>query len=97
MEAAIANLLEPGEKIIVGNAGIWGERVADLSARYGGERRRLGHVARFHEQRGVDSAAVCIRWPTHRLCGPGTGCRKGHHQGNLIMTQSNHGYCDNDM
>lgn len=37
MEAAIANLLEPGEKIIVGNAGIWGERVADLSARYGGE------------------------------------------------------------
>lgn len=37
MEAAIANLLEPGEKIIVGNAGIWGERVADLSARYGGK------------------------------------------------------------
>jgi alanine-glyoxylate transaminase/serine-glyoxylate transaminase/serine-pyruvate transaminase len=37
MEAAIANLLEPGEKIIVGNAGIWGERVADLSKRYGGE------------------------------------------------------------
>ncbi|KAF8062065.1 Agxt [Scenedesmus sp. PABB004] len=37
MEAAIANLLEPGEKIIVGNAGIWGERVADLSARYGGD------------------------------------------------------------
>ena len=36
MEAAIANLLEPGEKIIVGNAGIWGERVADLSARYAG-------------------------------------------------------------
>jgi alanine-glyoxylate transaminase/serine-glyoxylate transaminase/serine-pyruvate transaminase len=36
MEAAIANLLEPGDKIIVGNAGIWGERVADLSARYGG-------------------------------------------------------------
>jgi alanine-glyoxylate transaminase/serine-glyoxylate transaminase/serine-pyruvate transaminase len=37
MEAAIANLLEPGEKIIVGNSGIWGERVADLSARYGGD------------------------------------------------------------
>jgi alanine-glyoxylate transaminase/serine-glyoxylate transaminase/serine-pyruvate transaminase len=37
MEAAIANLLEPGEKIMVGNAGIWGERVADLSARYGGD------------------------------------------------------------
>lgn len=37
MEAAIANLLEPGEKIIVGNKGIWGQRVADLAARYGGE------------------------------------------------------------
>ena len=37
MEAAIANLIEPGEKIIVGNAGIWGARVADLSARYAGE------------------------------------------------------------
>lgn len=38
MEAAIANLLEPGEKIIVGNKGIWGTRVADLAQRYGGER-----------------------------------------------------------
>ncbi|GBF94809.1 hypothetical protein Rsub_07981 [Raphidocelis subcapitata] len=37
MEAAIANLLEPGEKIIVGNKGIWGQRVADLAARYGGD------------------------------------------------------------
>ncbi|KAI8464731.1 MAG: alanine-glyoxylate transaminase [Monoraphidium minutum] len=37
MEAAIANLLEPGEKILVGNSGIWGTRVADLAARYGGD------------------------------------------------------------
>jgi len=37
MEAAIANLLEPGEKIVVGNAGIWGTRVADLAQRYGGD------------------------------------------------------------
>jgi alanine-glyoxylate transaminase / serine-glyoxylate transaminase / serine-pyruvate transaminase len=36
MEAAVANLLEPGEKIIVGVNGIWGERVADLAERYGG-------------------------------------------------------------
>lgn len=32
----IANLLEPGDKIIVGNNGIWGERVADLAERYQG-------------------------------------------------------------
>jgi alanine-glyoxylate transaminase/serine-glyoxylate transaminase/serine-pyruvate transaminase len=37
MEAAIANLLEPGEKIVVGNAGIWGERVADMAGRFGAE------------------------------------------------------------
>ena len=36
MEAVIANLLEPGETIVVGNHGIWGERVIDLSQRYGG-------------------------------------------------------------
>ncbi|CAL8465427.1 g4963 [Coccomyxa elongata] len=36
MEAAIANMLEPGETIVVGNNGIWGQRVCDLAARYGG-------------------------------------------------------------
>jgi hypothetical protein len=36
MEAVVANLLEPGDKIIVGNNGIWGERVADLAERYQG-------------------------------------------------------------
>ena len=37
MEACIANLLEPGETIVVGNNGIWGSRVCDLSERYQGE------------------------------------------------------------
>ena len=36
MEAAIANMLEPGETILVGNNGIWGQRIADLAERYGG-------------------------------------------------------------
>ena len=35
MEATIANLVEPGETVVVGNKGIWGMRVADLAARYG--------------------------------------------------------------
>eukprot|EP00241_Pyramimonas_parkeae_P006149 CAMPEP_0114247370 /NCGR_PEP_ID=MMETSP0058-20121206/12987_1 /TAXON_ID=36894 /ORGANISM="Pyramimonas parkeae, CCMP726" /LENGTH=393 /DNA_ID=CAMNT_0001360673 /DNA_START=124 /DNA_END=1305 /DNA_ORIENTATION=+ len=34
MEASIANVLEPGEKILVGENGIWGTRVCDLAARY---------------------------------------------------------------
>lgn len=37
MEAAIANCIEPGETIVVANAGIWGQRVCDLSKRYGGK------------------------------------------------------------
>lgn len=37
MESCIANLLEPGEKIIVGNNGIWGSRVVDMAGRYGAE------------------------------------------------------------
>ena len=36
MEAAIANMLEPGETILVGNNGIWGQRITDLAERYGG-------------------------------------------------------------
>lgn len=35
MEATIANCLEPGETIVVATSGIWGQRVCDLSERYG--------------------------------------------------------------
>lgn len=35
MEACITNLLEAGETIVVGNAGIWGQRVVDMSTRFG--------------------------------------------------------------
>ncbi|GAB4822529.1 hypothetical protein N2152v2_009575 [Parachlorella kessleri] len=35
MEAAIANLVAPGETIVVGVSGIWGERVADMADRFG--------------------------------------------------------------
>jgi aspartate aminotransferase-like enzyme len=35
MECAIANLVEPGETVVVGNKGIWGARVADMADRFG--------------------------------------------------------------
>ena len=35
MEAAIANLVEPGETVVVGNKGIWGTRVVDMAERFG--------------------------------------------------------------
>jgi alanine-glyoxylate transaminase / serine-glyoxylate transaminase / serine-pyruvate transaminase len=37
MEAAVANLVEPGETVVVGNKGIWGERVCDMADRFGAE------------------------------------------------------------
>lgn len=37
MEMAIANLVEPGEKVVVGNKGIWGQRVCDMAGRFGGK------------------------------------------------------------
>ena len=39
MEACITNLLEPGETIIIGDKGIWGERAADMAGRFGGAAR----------------------------------------------------------
>lgn len=38
METCIANLLEPGEKVVVGNNGIWGSRVVDMAGRYNSAR-----------------------------------------------------------
>ena len=37
MEACIANLVEPGDTVVVGNNGIWGARVVDMAGRFGGE------------------------------------------------------------
>lgn len=37
MEACLVNLLEPGEKLLVGTKGIWGARVADMASRLGAE------------------------------------------------------------
>mmetsp|Transcript_9506 Transcript_9506/g.28846 ORF Transcript_9506/g.28846 Transcript_9506/m.28846 type:complete len:416 (-) Transcript_9506:304-1551(-) len=34
MEACIANLVEPGDKVVVGNKGIWGTRVVEMSKRF---------------------------------------------------------------
>lgn len=35
MEAAIANIVERNDKVLVGINGLWGARVSDLSERYG--------------------------------------------------------------
>jgi alanine-glyoxylate transaminase/serine-glyoxylate transaminase/serine-pyruvate transaminase len=39
MEAAVANVIEPGDIMLVGVNGLWGERVGDLASRYGADVR----------------------------------------------------------
>ena len=36
MEAGIANLTEPGDKVIIINQGVWGWKAAEMARRYGG-------------------------------------------------------------
>lgn len=66
MEAAISNLLEPGETIVVGNKGIWGQRVNDLSDRYGGEDPpsplQNESPASLHEKKTCRSLWVLLWW-----------------------------------
>jgi alanine-glyoxylate transaminase/serine-glyoxylate transaminase/serine-pyruvate transaminase len=41
MEAALCNFIEPGDSVLVGVNGYFGERLCDMADRYGGEVRRL--------------------------------------------------------
>jgi alanine-glyoxylate transaminase/serine-glyoxylate transaminase/serine-pyruvate transaminase len=41
MEAALCNFIEPGDSVLIGVNGYFGERLCDIAARYGAEVRRL--------------------------------------------------------
>ena len=41
MEAALCNFIEPGDSVLIGVNGYFGERLCDMAARYGGEVRRI--------------------------------------------------------
>ena len=43
MEAALGNLLEPGEKVLITQAGLWGQRATDIATRYGAEVAKIVH------------------------------------------------------
>lgn len=54
MEAVLANLVEPGDTVLVGVAGVFGERMCDVAARHG------GRVVRVEAEwgRALDEAAL---------------------------------------
>eukprot|EP00898_Chlorokybus_atmophyticus_P002968 jgi/Chlat1/3672/Chrsp24S03848 len=45
MEAGVANIVEPGDIVVVGINGIWGERVAEMVTRFGGDARKMTAAA----------------------------------------------------
>lgn len=55
MEAAMANLLEPGDTIVIGVAGYFGERMVDMAGRYG------AHVVRVDSEWGTIVAPARLR------------------------------------
>ena len=41
MEAAVCNFVEPGDSVLIGVNGLFGERLCDVAGRYGADVRRL--------------------------------------------------------
>lgn len=59
MEAAIVNLVEPGDRVVVGVNGVFGGRIADLVERQGGE--AVVVRAEFGEALDQEAVAAAIR------------------------------------
>ncbi|KAJ9506335.1 pyridoxal phosphate-dependent transferase [Haematococcus lacustris] len=99
MEMCIANLVEPGDRVIVGNAGIWGERVAEMTQRFRGqvikmkaplgESLALGPLKAAIEQHKPALVFLCqgeSSTGTHQnLAGVGEACRKA---GSLLLVDT---------
>lgn len=90
MEMAVANLLEPGDTVLVGVNGIWGERVADMAERFGAKvvalHTEAGEAAGDTSWRSFVCTVGLLRDVRHRLevlhlwcsgagCGGGLGPR----------------------
>jgi aspartate aminotransferase-like enzyme len=65
MEATIANLVEPGETIVVGNKGIWGARVCDMAGRFGGMPHR--HLLGLQQENAIITLHKCTDWALSNL------------------------------
>jgi alanine-glyoxylate transaminase/serine-glyoxylate transaminase/serine-pyruvate transaminase len=80
MEASIGNLLEPGEKMLVRTTGFWGDRVAQMTRRVGGEVVPLevsatdpldpDDVAEAFENNDIDAFYICHADTTTGICQP---------------------------
>ncbi len=61
IQMCIANLVEPGDKVLVGVAGIWGERVADMTRRFRGTLQTHRHThTHTHRERDTHTRALSL-------------------------------------
>lgn len=66
MEAALVNLVEPGDRVVVGVHGVFGARIADLVARLGGE--AVVVRAEFGAALDQEAVAAAIAAGDTKLC-----------------------------
>ena len=60
MEACFANLVEPGDRVLVGVAGVFGERMSEVASRYG------ARVSRVETEFGTPLATAAVLDAIHR-------------------------------
>ena len=70
MEAAIANVVEPGDRVLIANNGYFGDRLKDMAGRYGAEiseiRRPWGEVFSIDELRvGIEQHSPSVLMLVH--------------------------------
>jgi alanine-glyoxylate transaminase/serine-glyoxylate transaminase/serine-pyruvate transaminase len=67
MEACVANLIEPGDRVLVGCNGYFGGRLAEMASRYGGEVERLTRP--WGEVFALDELAAGLATPRPAVLG----------------------------
>lgn len=87
MEASIANSVEPGDVVLVGVNGYFGERLCEMAQRYGGEVRRLekpwGEVFDLDElEEGLETHQPAVLALVHAETSTGA-CQPLEHVGDL--------------
>src|SRR5437879_415691 len=68
MEAALVNLIEPGDTVIVGVNGVFGTRMADIVGRAGGKDRKSTRLNSSH--RCISYAVFCLKKKTNTQTTP---------------------------
>lgn len=81
MEAALCNFIEPGDRVLIGINGYFGERMANMAARYGAEVERLERP--WGEAFDPDDISDVLKSRTYKLvsmvhCETSTGVLQPH-------------------